>query len=81
MILGSNQGARALEPATRILACLQDDKDEEMRVYADYLSGLLQGQSSYLEVPAKGGVQRINKEASDCDLLVLGEPKQSLLKR
>ena len=76
-----NQRANAKAPVPRLLACIHDDQSEEIRTYADYLCDLLQGQISFLEVPAKDGVQRIKKEASDCDLIVFGEPKQSHLGR
>jgi len=75
-----DRGTQGQAPTTHLLACFQDDQTEEVRAYADYLSGLLQGQISFLEVPAEGGFQRIRKEAGDCDLIVFGEPKQSLIK-
>ena len=65
----------------RLLACFQDDQDQEMRAYADNLCGLLQGQISYLEIPTMGSIKPIKKEAGDCDLIVFGEPKQSLINR
>jgi nucleotide-binding universal stress UspA family protein len=81
LIPGRDQGTQGQAPATRLLACFQDDQDEKIRAYADYLCDLLQGQVSFLEVTAKEGAQRIKKEAGDCDLIVFGEPKQSLLGR
>ncbi|MGB3713291.1 MAG: universal stress protein, partial [Candidatus Promineifilaceae bacterium] len=78
---GLDQGVQGQAPATRLLACFQDDQDEEIRAYADYLCGLVQGQISYFDLPAKGGLKHITKEAGDCDLIVFGEPKQSFLKR
>jgi nucleotide-binding universal stress UspA family protein len=63
----------------RLLACFQDDQDQEIRAYAEDLCGLLQGQISFLEIPAKGGAQLIKKEAGDCDLIVFGEQKQFLI--
>jgi nucleotide-binding universal stress UspA family protein len=65
----------------RLLACFQDDLNQEIRAYADNLCGLLQGHISYLEIPAKGSIMPIKKEAGDCDLIVFGEPKQSLINR
>ena len=67
--------------AIRLLACYQDDQDEEIRTYAENLCGLLQGQISFMEVPAEGAAQQIRKVAGDCDLIVFGEPTLSLIKR
>ncbi|HET6443097.1 MAG TPA: universal stress protein [candidate division Zixibacteria bacterium] len=78
---GFDQGVQGQAPATRLLACIQYGQDEEMRAYADYLCGLVQGQISYLDIPAKGSIRHIKKEVGDCDLIVFGEPKRSLLKR
>ena len=76
-----SRDTRVQAPATRLLVCCQGDQDDEVRAYANNLGGLLRSQISFLEVPAKGGIQRIRREASDCNLVVFGEPKQSLLKR
>ena len=65
----------------RLLVCCQGNKSEEVRTYANYLGGLLRSQISYLDSPAKGGIKRISQEANDNDLVIFGEPKQSLLKR
>jgi nucleotide-binding universal stress UspA family protein len=81
VIPGRDQRAQGQAPATRLLACFQDDQDEEIRAYAGYLCDLLQGQISFLEGPAKEGARWITKEAGDCDLILFGEPKQSLHKR
>jgi len=76
-----DQGAQRQSSVTCLQACCQDDPDEEMRTYCDYLCDLVQGQISYLELPAKGGTQWNKEEACDCDLIIFGEPKRSLLKR
>lgn len=76
-----DQGAQGQAPATRLLACFQNDQDEGMRAYADYLCGLVQGQISYLDITAKDSIKHIKREAGDCDLIIFGEPKRSLLKR
>jgi len=81
LIPGRDQDLRAEVPALRLLACFQHDTIEDIRAYADYLCYLLQGDISFLEVPANGVVKWIRKEAGDCDLIVFGEPKQSLIKR
>jgi nucleotide-binding universal stress UspA family protein len=81
VIPGLDQGVQGQSPVTRLLACCQVDQDEEIRAYADYLCGLVQGQISFLELPAKGSIKRIKEEARDCDLIIFGEAKRSLLKR
>jgi nucleotide-binding universal stress UspA family protein len=66
---------------TRLLACFQDDRNKEFRAYADYLCGLLHSQLSFMELPAERTVKWIKHKAGDCDLVVFGEPKQSLIER
>ncbi|UCG24795.1 MAG: universal stress protein [Chloroflexota bacterium] len=65
----------------RLLACYQVDQDEDIRVYAEKLCDLLQGQITFLEVPVEGGAQQIRKVSGGCDLIVFGEPTLSLIER
>jgi nucleotide-binding universal stress UspA family protein len=74
-----DQGARA--PVSRLLVYFQDDEGREVRSYANNVGNLLRSEISFLEGPANGDIKRINQEANDCNLVLFGVPKHSLLKR
>jgi nucleotide-binding universal stress UspA family protein len=60
---------------------LQENEREELRAYANYLGRVLQSQISYLDNPAKGSIKRISQETNENDLVIFGDPRQSLLKQ
>ena len=49
--------------------------------YAQYLHDLLGGEIDYAPISAKEDATHIKQAAVNCDLVVLGEPKQSCLER
>ena len=81
VIPGSDRDDRPQAPATRLLVCCPEGKGEEVRTYANYLGTLLRSQISFLEGSAKEDIKRINQEVNECNLVIFGEPKQSLLER
>lgn len=52
-----------------------------LRAYGEYLTSLLQGQTTYRQATAKDHISSINQAENSCDLLIFGEPEQSAIER
>lgn len=66
----------------RILVYLpRTGADATLRAYGEYLSSLLQGQTTYLSESSGEKSSRLTKAASGYDLVLYGEPEQSTLER
>jgi nucleotide-binding universal stress UspA family protein len=55
--------------------------DVTLRAYGEYLSDLLQGQTSYLLESSGKDLSNLKRAASGFDLVIFGEPEQSTLDR
>ena len=73
---------KVIQETERILVYLPGtDADVALRAYGEYLSDLLQGQTSYRLDDPCDDPSRLRRDARNSDLVLYGEPEQATLER